>query len=117
MTNGAPYPRLLGDIGGTHVRFGWVQDAASAIAALDALSCDGQAGLDTAIARYLSVHDLGSPRSCAICFVRREPHAHGGLCTGRNARNTSTFAATGTDLQDEVRGAGYGDRNLVTRFL
>jgi len=66
MTNGAPYPRLLGDIGGTHVRFGWVQDAASAIAALDALSCDGQAGLDTAIARYLSVHGLGSPRSCAI---------------------------------------------------
>ena len=27
MTAGAPYPRLVGDIGGTHARFGWVQDA------------------------------------------------------------------------------------------
>jgi len=66
MTTGAPYPRLVGDIGGTHARFGWVQDAQSGITEVDASRSDDQAGLDAAVTRYLSAHGLALPRSCAL---------------------------------------------------
>jgi len=66
MTTGAPYPRLVGDIGGTHARFGWVQDAQSDITAIDAFLCDDQAGLDDVVGRYLIAHGLAAPRSGAI---------------------------------------------------
>jgi glucokinase len=66
MTAGAPYPRLVGDIGGTHARFGWVQDAESGITKVDAFVGDDQAGLYAAVTRYLSVQGLASPRSCAL---------------------------------------------------
>ena len=59
MATGAPYPRLVGDIGGTHARFGWVQDAGSGITEVDAFLCDDQAGLDAAVSRYLSAHGAG----------------------------------------------------------
>ena len=61
MTTGAPYPRLVGDIGGTHARFGWVQDAQSDITAIDAFLCDDQAGLDDVVGRYLNAHGLAAP--------------------------------------------------------
>lgn len=64
MAKVAPYPRLVGDIGGTHARFGWVQDARSGITKVDV--CDDPAGPDVAIARYLAAHALPTPRSCAI---------------------------------------------------
>jgi glucokinase len=66
MSTGAPYPRLLGDIGGTHARFGWVQDAASGITEVDASVGEDRAGLDAAVAGYLSAHGLARPRSCAL---------------------------------------------------
>ena len=66
MATGAPYPRLVGDIGGTHARFGWVQDAGSGITQVDAFLCDDQTGLDAAVTRYLSAHGLATPSSCAI---------------------------------------------------
>jgi len=66
MTAGAPYPRLVGDIGGTHARFGWVQDAGSGVAEVEAFLCDDQAGLDDVVSRYLSAHGLATPRSGAI---------------------------------------------------
>ena len=66
MATGASYPRLVGDIGGTHARFGWVQDAGSAITAVDAFLCNDEAGLDTVVSRYLSAHGLVTPRSGAI---------------------------------------------------
>jgi hypothetical protein len=43
----APYPRLVGDIGGT-LRFGWVQDAGRASRRSMPL-CDDQAGLDAVV--------------------------------------------------------------------
>ena len=66
MTGSAPHPRLVGDIGGTHARFGWVQDAGSGITKVDAFLCDDQAGLVAAVTRYLSDHALAPPRSGAI---------------------------------------------------
>jgi glucokinase len=66
MVTGAPYPRLVGDIGGTHARLGWVQDAGSGITEVEAFLCDDQAGLDAIVSRYLSAHGLATPRSGAI---------------------------------------------------
>jgi glucokinase len=66
MSSGAPYPRLVGDIGGTHARFGWVQDPGSGITAVDAFLCDDEAGLDAVVRRYLRAHGLATPRSVAI---------------------------------------------------
>ena len=72
MTTGAPYPRLVGDIGGTHARFGWVEDAGSGITQVDAFLCDDQTGLDAAVTRYLSAHGLAKPSSnfCNDLFFR-----------------------------------------------
>ena len=66
MATGAPYPRLVGDVGGTHARFGWVQDARSGITQIDAFLCDDQAGLEAAVTAYLSAHGRSPPPSCAI---------------------------------------------------
>ncbi len=66
MATGAPYPRLVGDVGGTHARFGWVQEAGSGITEVDAFLCDDQSGVEAAVTRYLAAHRLASPRSGAI---------------------------------------------------
>ncbi|HEY2190263.1 MAG TPA: glucokinase [Caldimonas sp.] len=63
---GAPYPRLLGDVGGTHARFGWVQEAGSDITAVESVLSNDEAGLQAAIADYLARHGRARPRSCAI---------------------------------------------------
>jgi glucokinase len=63
---GAPYPRLLGDVGGTHARFGWVQEAGSDITAVESSLSGDQTGLQAAIADYLARPGRARPRSCAI---------------------------------------------------
>ncbi|HEX4235651.1 MAG TPA: glucokinase [Caldimonas sp.] len=68
MTSGiaAPYPRLLGDVGGSRARFGWIEEAGSAITAVESLRSGDHAGLEAAIARYLASLGRAQPRSCAI---------------------------------------------------
>jgi len=41
----------VGDIGATHPRFGWVQDAGSGVTTVDAFLSNDQAGLVTAVSR------------------------------------------------------------------
>lgn len=62
----APYPRLVGDVGGTHARFGCIADAGAAIADVRSLASAEHAGLDSAIAAYLAARSGAPPRSCAI---------------------------------------------------
>jgi len=66
MTTGAPYPRLVGDIGGTHARFGWVQDAGSGITEALAPAEDS--------ARASAATPAASARSsCSLAFSAASP--------------------------------------------
>ena len=63
---GAPYPRLVGDIGGTHARFGWVDSPASGVRFVTVYPCSAHAGLEAVIAHYLAEHRHPDPAACAI---------------------------------------------------
>ena len=63
---GAPYPRLVGDIGGTHARFGWVESPTSGIVAVSVYASADHPGLEAAIAHYLVEHGHPPPAACAI---------------------------------------------------
>lgn len=62
----APYPRLVGDIGGTHARFGWVDSPASGVRFVTVYPCSAYAGLEAVIAHYLAEHQHPVPAACAI---------------------------------------------------
>jgi glucokinase len=67
MTNdsSARYPRLLGDVGGTHARFGWIANAGAAIGQVVSYDGDAYPDLQAAIAHYLARRG-GAPAACAI---------------------------------------------------
>ena len=65
----APYPRLLGDIGGTHIRFGWVPGPGEGVVAREVFRWPEGAGLREAIAAYLDDHDRPRPLSCALAIA------------------------------------------------
>jgi glucokinase len=63
---GAPYPRLVGDIGGTHARFGWVEAPASGIGSIAVYESADYPGLEAAIAHYLGEHGHPPPAAGAM---------------------------------------------------
>ena len=64
--NGAPYPRLVADVGGSGARFGWVGGPGSGVDQIAACVDSGEGDIATAIADYLSAHAHPAPASCAI---------------------------------------------------
>jgi glucokinase len=63
---GAPYPRLVGDVGGTHARFGWIESPTSGIGSVAVYASADHPGLEAAIAHYLVEHRHPPPAACAI---------------------------------------------------
>ncbi|MEO6896015.1 MAG: glucokinase [Caldimonas sp.] len=53
MRAGSPYPRLLADLGGTHMRFGWTRGPGDGITALGAVDCADFERIENAIAAGL----------------------------------------------------------------
>ena len=67
MSDGsAAYPRLVGDVGGTSARFGWVEAAGAGVTRLASYHCDAYAGLEAVVVRYLANQGLASPPAAAI---------------------------------------------------
>jgi glucokinase len=62
----APYPRLLGDIGGTRARFAWIESPGAPLSRRAAYEVAGHAGLEPLIARYAADHGLPAPAACAL---------------------------------------------------
>ena len=60
------YPRLLGDIGGTHARFAWQSQPRAPLTALATLRCAEHASLRDAIGHYLAQAGHAAPRACAF---------------------------------------------------
>jgi glucokinase len=60
------YPRLLGDIGGTHARFAWKAHGHSPLTELVTYACRDYEGLEAVIRRYLSEHTDDAPLGCAL---------------------------------------------------
>ena len=61
---GAPYPRLVADIGGSGARFGWVADARADVD--DVVAEDASVAPEAALARYLERRAGAPPRAVAI---------------------------------------------------
>ena len=55
------YPRLLGDIGGTHARLAWQADASAALTDVARYACRDFASLEDSIRRYLADHGKTAP--------------------------------------------------------
>jgi len=60
------YPRLIGDVGGTNVRFAWKASAASPFTDVAVFEGDKFESLQAVIERYLSTQPHGQPRWCAF---------------------------------------------------
>jgi len=65
MSN-APYPRLLGDIGGTNARFAWQSHAGAAPSQVHGYPAAAHESLLAAMQLYLADHGLTPPPACAI---------------------------------------------------
>ena len=62
----APYPRLLGDVGGTNARFAWQAQAGSPLTSVAGQRCQDEPTLLASIHRYRQAHNLPAPGSAAI---------------------------------------------------
>jgi len=60
------YPRLVGDIGGTNARFGWIASASEPLTDIDTLPGADYATIVDAMRAYLAKHGKAAPRWCAI---------------------------------------------------
>jgi glucokinase len=63
---GETFPRLLGDIGGTHARFGWQSQAQSPIERVLVVPCAVHASLQEAMRFYLREQNLPTPVWAAL---------------------------------------------------
>ena len=66
MTEATGFPRLVGDVGGTHARFATVSGAGCPLQAVALYRCDRFASVGDALQHYLSEHGLAPPQSCAL---------------------------------------------------
>jgi glucokinase len=66
MARDAHYPRLVGDVGGTHARFAWIAAPDASPARVEAYACADFASLTQAIERYLAEQGGARPRWAAI---------------------------------------------------
>lgn len=57
---------LIGDVGGTNVRFAWQSDPAAPLTLIERLSCADFESIGAAIQAYLTKHGLPTPRRCAL---------------------------------------------------
>lgn len=64
--NTAPFPRLLGDIGGTHARFAWMDRPGAPLSHVQTYRCAEHPTLGDAIQRYLSDREQPQPAACAL---------------------------------------------------
>jgi len=59
-------PRLIGDIGATHARWGWQAHAGAPIKQVQVRPCAASASLQASALEYLATHGLGRPCASAI---------------------------------------------------
>lgn len=60
------YPRLLGDIGGTHARWAWQASPGAALEDIAVQPCDASESVQSSATRYLLQHRRASPRWAGV---------------------------------------------------
>jgi len=65
----APFPRLVGDVGGTHARFGVVASRGEGVTRIRELVCNDHANLEAAVDSYLREAGVAPPASCALAIA------------------------------------------------
>ena len=66
IRHAAPYPRLLGDIGGTNARLGWQTHESAEMSHVQVLLCADHASLLVAVQHYLQQQGLSAPPCAAF---------------------------------------------------
>jgi glucokinase len=66
MSGDERFPRLVGDVGGTHARFAWIGASGAPLSQIATYASADFASLTQAIERYLAEHAHGRPRWAAI---------------------------------------------------
>jgi glucokinase len=94
-TAAAPWPRLVGDVGGTHVRFAWVDGPGQPPGRRWQRAWANVPGLETLIDAYRAEHRLPTPAACAIGVAAP---VIDGACTLTNAGRRIEAAALATHL-------------------
>ncbi|MBH9576232.1 glucokinase [Inhella proteolytica] len=64
--NTTPFPRLLGDIGGTNARFAWLSRPGAALSDVRSYRCAEHPTLEAAIRQYLHEQGGENPAACAL---------------------------------------------------
>jgi glucokinase len=65
----APFPRLVGDVGGTHARFGVVAARGEGVTQVREFACDDHDSLESAVDSYLRETRVVPPAACAIAIA------------------------------------------------
>ena len=66
MSAADAHPRLLGDIGGTHARFAWIEAPGAPLGSLHQYACSDHDGLESVIRAHLGEVRRPLPPACAI---------------------------------------------------
>ena len=65
----AAFPRLVGDVGGTHARFGVVGARGEGVTQIREFACDDHGSLESVIDSYLRGTPVAPPAACAIAIA------------------------------------------------
>ena len=60
------FPRLLGDVGGTHARWAWQANAAAPLQDISVVRCNASASLYESAGQYLAQHGVGPIKAAGI---------------------------------------------------
>lgn len=88
------YPRLLGDIGGTNVRWAWKESPGAALEDISEQACDAHASLEEAVDSYLRQHGRSRPHWAGIGVATSVGGDHVQLTNGRWHFSMSAFQRT-----------------------
>jgi glucokinase len=66
VADGAGFPRLLGDVGGTNARWAWQAAPGAALGPVQVLPCSDYPTIEACLRAFLSAHRLPAPRAVAF---------------------------------------------------
>jgi len=66
VADGAGFPRLLGDVGGTNARWAWQAAPGAALTPVQVLACGDYPTIEACLRAFLAAHGLPTPRAVAF---------------------------------------------------
>ena len=115
-TQADSYPRLVGDIGGTNARFGWLPEPGAAVTDIATLKAADHASLTDAVRRYLDEQGKQPPRWCAIGIANPVIGDHVQIVESRPMSRDKRWVVENV-IKKEIRTADTGVADLKNEVL